>query len=158
MAEPGAPLLPRLASIVGEAHVLTADADIEPFVADWRGRYRGTARAVVLPVSTEEVAAVVRACAETGTSIVPQGGNTGLCGGAIPDERGRELVVALRRMNRVRISKRPIAVAFLHESRLTRAGMAVLRHFQKRAENSGGGLFASCKAARGANKSFMFLL
>ena len=102
MAEPGATLLPLLASIVGEAHVLTADADIEPFVADWRGRYRGTARAVVLPASTGEVAAVVRACAETGTAIVPQGGNTGLCGGAIPDERGREIVVALRRMNRVR--------------------------------------------------------
>lgn len=102
MAEPGAPLLPRLASIVGKAHVLTAGADIEPFVADWRGRFHGAARAVVLPGSTEEVSAVVRACAEAGAPIVPQGGNTGLCGGATPDERGREVVVALRRMNRVR--------------------------------------------------------
>jgi FAD/FMN-containing dehydrogenase len=102
MAEPGASLLPRLASIVGEAHVLTAAADIEPYVSDWRGRYRGTARAVVLPSSTDEVAAVVRACADTGTPIVPQGGNTGLCGGAAPDEDGREIVVSLRRMNRVR--------------------------------------------------------
>ena len=102
MAEPGAPLLPRLASIVGEAHVLTAPADIEPFESDWRGRYRGRARAVVLPASTDEVSAVVRACAETGTPIVPQGGNTGLCGGAVPDEAGGEVVVTLRRMNRVR--------------------------------------------------------
>jgi FAD/FMN-containing dehydrogenase len=102
MAEPGASLLPRLASIVGEAHVLTAAADIEPYVSDWRGRYRGTARAVVLPSATDEVAAVVRACADTGTPIVPQGGNTGLCGGAAPDEDGREIVVSLRRMNRVR--------------------------------------------------------
>jgi FAD/FMN-containing dehydrogenase len=102
MAEPGAPLLPRLASIVGEAHVLTAPADVEPFVGDWRGRYRGAARAVVLPGSTDEVSALVRACADTGTPIVPQGGNTGLCGGAVPDEAGREVVVALRRMNRVR--------------------------------------------------------
>jgi FAD/FMN-containing dehydrogenase len=100
MAEPGAPLLPRLASIVGEAHVLTAPSDVEPFVNDWRGRYRGHARAVVMPASTEEVSAVVRACAETGTPIVPQGGNTGLCGGATP-ETG-EIVLALRRMNRVR--------------------------------------------------------
>ena len=102
MAEPGAPLLPRLASIVGAGHVLTAPADIEPFVADWRGRYRGTARAVVLPGNTEEVASIVRACAETATPIVAQGGNTGLCGGAVPGAEGREIVVALRRMNRVR--------------------------------------------------------
>ncbi len=102
MAEPGAPLLPRLAGIVGEAHVLTSAADVEPFVADWRGRYRGRARAVVLPGSTEEVAAVVRACAETSTPIVAQGGNTGLCGGAVPHDEGLEIVVGLRRMNRVR--------------------------------------------------------
>jgi FAD/FMN-containing dehydrogenase len=102
MAEPGASLLPRLASIVGEAHVLTAPGDVEPYLRDWRGRYRGAARAVVLPSSTGEVSAVVRACADTGTPIVPQGGNTGLCGGATPDEGGREVVVSLRRMNRVR--------------------------------------------------------
>jgi FAD/FMN-containing dehydrogenase len=100
MAEPGALLLPRLASIVGEAHVLTAAADVEPFVNDWRGRYRGRARAIVLPASTDEVSAVVRTCAEAGTPIVPQGGNTGLCGGAIP--AAGEVVLALPRMNRVR--------------------------------------------------------
>ena len=102
MAEPGASLLPRLAGIVGEAHVHSAAPDVEPFVSDWRGRYRGRALAVVLPASTDEVSAVVQACAETGTPIVPQGGNTGLCGGAVPDESGGEVVVALRRMNRVR--------------------------------------------------------
>jgi len=102
MAELGASLLPRLAGIVGEAHVLTAPADVEPYVADWRGRYHGSARAVVLPASTEEVSAVVLACARSATPIVPQGGNTGLCGGAVPDDAGREIVVALRRMNRVR--------------------------------------------------------
>ena len=100
MAEAGASLLPRLAGIVGEAHVLTSAADIEPFVNDWRGRYRGTARAVVLPGATEEVSAVVRACAQAGTPIVPQGGNTGLCGGAAP--AADEIVLSLRRMNRVR--------------------------------------------------------
>jgi FAD/FMN-containing dehydrogenase len=100
MAELGAALLPRLASIVGEAHLLTAPADIEPFVNDWRGRYRGHPRAVILPASTAEVSAVVRACAEDGAPIVPQGGNTGLCGGATPG--AGEVVVAMRRMNRVR--------------------------------------------------------
>ena len=102
MAQPGATLLARLAGVVGASHVLTAAADVEPFVADWRGRYRGQAQAVVLPATTEEVAAVVRECAAAGVALVPQGGNTGLCGGSVPDGEGREIVVALRRMNRLR--------------------------------------------------------
>jgi len=102
MADPGATLPERLAGIVGGPHVLTAPADVEPYLADWRGRYRGTARAVVLPASTEEVAAVVRLCVAEGAPMVPQGGNTGLCGGATPDTQGREVVVGLRRMSRVR--------------------------------------------------------
>ncbi len=102
MADAGATLLARLAGIVGGAHVLSAPADVEPFLADWRGRFRGAARAVVKPGTTEEVAALVRACAETGTAVVPQGGNTGLCGGAVPDASGEEILVSLVRMNRVR--------------------------------------------------------
>lgn len=102
MAHPGATLLARLASAVGPTHVLTAAEDVEPFVADWRGRYRGQAQAVVLPGTTEEVAAVVRECAAAGVAIVPQGGNTGLCGGSVPNGGGREIVVGLRRMNRMR--------------------------------------------------------
>ena len=78
MADPGATLLERLAAVVGADHVLTADADVAPFLADWRGRYRGATRAVVRPGATAEVADVVRACAAAGTAIVPQGGNTGL--------------------------------------------------------------------------------
>ena len=102
MADPGATLLDRLARIVGDAHVLVAPADVEPFVTDWRGRYRGEALAVVAPGATDEVAAVVRACAAAGAPIVPQGGNTGLCGGAVPHAGGHEIVLTLRRMNRVR--------------------------------------------------------
>jgi FAD/FMN-containing dehydrogenase len=102
MADPGATLLARIAGIVGDAHVLSAPADIEPFLEDWRGRFRGAARAVVQPGSTEEVAAVVGACAEAGVAVVPQGGNTGLCGGAVPDASGEEILVSLVRMNRVR--------------------------------------------------------
>jgi FAD/FMN-containing dehydrogenase len=102
MANPGATLLARIAGIVGGAHVLSAPADIEPFLEDWRGRFRGAARAVVKPGSTDEVAAVVRICAETGISVVPQGGNTGLSGGAVPDESGTEILMSLVRMNRVR--------------------------------------------------------
>ncbi len=89
-----------LRAIVGSSRVLTADADLAPFCTDWRGRYTGKARCVVLPGSTEEVAAVVSACAAAGVAIVPQGGNTGLCGGATPT--GDEVVIALTRLNRVR--------------------------------------------------------
>ena len=102
MADPGATLLERLAAVVGPDHVLTADADVAPFLADWRGRYRGATRAVVRPGATAEVADVVRACAAAGTAIVPQGGNTGLCGGATPDATGHAVVLSLARMNRVR--------------------------------------------------------
>jgi FAD/FMN-containing dehydrogenase len=90
----------ELRQIVGESRVLTTAADIAPYCTDWRGRYSGAASCVVLPGNTEEVAAVVRACADTGAAIVPQGGNTGLCGGATPI--GGEVVISLTRLNRIR--------------------------------------------------------
>ncbi len=95
------PSLPEaLAAIVGAPHVLTAAADTAPYCTDWRGRYAGSALCVVRPGSTAEVAAVVKACAAAGVAVVPQGGNTGLCGGATPT-RG-EVVVSLGRLNRIR--------------------------------------------------------
>ena len=102
MAEPGATLLARLAAVVGADHVLTAAGDVAPHTTDWRGRYRGEALAVVRPASTGEVAAVVAACAEARTAVVPQGGNTGLVGGGTPHMSGDEIVLSLTRMNRVR--------------------------------------------------------
>ena len=102
MADPGATLLARVAAAVGPAHVLTAPADLEPYLVDWRGRYRGHALAVVRPGSTAEVARVVEACMQARTPIVPQGGNTSMCGGATPAERGNAVVVSLNRMTRVR--------------------------------------------------------
>jgi FAD/FMN-containing dehydrogenase len=102
MAESAAPLLATLKAIVGEANVLTSDTDVAPYVTDWRGRYRGSTRAVVRPSTTAEVAAVVRYCAEHGAPVVPQGGNTGLCGGATPREDGGEVVISLSRLTRVR--------------------------------------------------------
>ncbi len=102
MAESVSPLLPALKAIVGENNVLTAAADVAPYLTDWRGRYHGQARAVVRPGSTDEVAAVVRSCAEHGVAVVPQGGNTGLCGGATPHIDGEELLMSMARLNRVR--------------------------------------------------------
>jgi len=95
-------ILRDLENIVGAAHVLRGAADTEPFVADWRGRYRGTALCVVRPAGTAEVAAVVRLCAERRVPLVPQGGNTGVCGAAIPDASGGAVVLSLARMNRIR--------------------------------------------------------
>jgi len=94
-------LLTALQGVVGAAHVL-ADGDLSAYEVDWRKRYRGRALAVVRPGSTEEVAAVVRLCREHGTSLVPQGGNTGLVGGGVPDDSGRQLLLSLGRMQRIR--------------------------------------------------------
>ncbi|HEY4138275.1 MAG TPA: FAD-binding oxidoreductase, partial [Casimicrobiaceae bacterium] len=102
MGDTGATLLSRLTAAVGNSNVLTAPTDTEPYLVDWRGRYRGTAQAIVRPASTEEVAAVVRICADEGAAIVPQGGNTSMCGAATPDPSGKEVVVSLGRMNRIR--------------------------------------------------------
>ncbi len=97
----GDSLTATLAGIVGPANVLAGAADLAPCLSDWRGRYRGAARCLVRPASTAEVAAVVRACAAAGAAIVPQGGNTSLCGAATPDETGNAVVVSLGRMNRI---------------------------------------------------------
>ena len=95
------PLIAQLARVVGTAQVLTDPADIAPFVTDWRGRYRGAAQCVVRPGNTAEVAAVVKVCAEAGAPIVPQGGNTSLCGAATPDASGGAVVISLSRLNRI---------------------------------------------------------
>ena len=91
----------QLAQIVGATNVLTEPADIAPFVTDWRGRYRGAALCVVRPADTAEVAAVVRACAAANTPIVPQGGNTSLCGAATPDGEGRAVLLSLSRLRHI---------------------------------------------------------
>jgi FAD/FMN-containing dehydrogenase len=102
MAEFGATLHDRLKAIVGDANVLSASEDVAPYLTDCRDRYHGATLAVVKPGTTDEVAAVVATCSQLGLAIVPQGGNTGMCGGATPDAAGREIVVSLARMNRVR--------------------------------------------------------
>lgn len=94
-------LIAQLRAIVGHAHVLT-DGDLSAYEQDWRKREKGKALAVVRPASTQEVADVVKACAAAGTSIVPQGGNTGLSVGSTPDASGQQVVLSLQRMQAVR--------------------------------------------------------
>lgn len=96
-----ASLLDTLRATVGAAHVLT-DGDLSAWQDDWRKRWHGRALAVVRPGSTDEVAAVVRACAAQGVPIVPQGGNTGLVGGGVPDASGTQVLLSLKRLNRIR--------------------------------------------------------
>ncbi|QQP87824.1 FAD-binding oxidoreductase [Skermanella sp. TT6] len=97
-----AAFLDRLRSIVGPAGHIDAPGDMEPYVAEWRGRYRGTTPLVLRPATTRELSEVVKACWEAGVPIVPQGGNTSLVGGSIPSQDGSEVLVSLSRLNRVR--------------------------------------------------------
>ncbi len=94
-------LIQDLARIVGDAHVLH-EGDLSAWELGWRKRSRGKALAVVRPATTEQVATVVRACAAANTPIVPQGGNTGLVVGGIPDASGTQVVMSLQRMHAVR--------------------------------------------------------
>ncbi|MCZ6636969.1 MAG: FAD-binding oxidoreductase [Alphaproteobacteria bacterium] len=95
-------ILARLGKAVGARGMITDAADMAPYVLDQRGLFEGNAAAVLRPASTEETAALVSICAETGTPIVPQGGNTGLVGGSVPDGEGNAIVLNLGRMNKIR--------------------------------------------------------
>jgi len=92
-------LLSELAAILGPKGLLTEAADIAPYVTDFRGRRSGTALAVLLPATTEEAAAAIRAVTARGIAVFPQGGNTGLCYGAVPQAG---VVIGLKRMRRLR--------------------------------------------------------
>jgi FAD/FMN-containing dehydrogenase len=95
-------LIEQLKSIVGPKGWTTDPAELEPRTREWRGVVFGSTPIVVSPASTAEVSSVVRACAEAGVAVVPQGGNTGMCAGAVPDESGTQIVLSLARMNRIR--------------------------------------------------------
>eukprot|EP01034_Spumella_vulgaris_P039652 gene39652-48998_t len=128
-----AALIAQLRQICGLANVLTHEdtiADLSPWEQDWRKRVHGRALAVVRPGDTAQVAAVVKACAATGTSIVPQGGNTGLVVGGVPDGSGTQIVLSMTRMNAVR------AVDPANLTITVEAG-CVLQNLQAAAENAG---------------------
>lgn len=99
---PSPDLLARLAALLGPKGYTTDADSMAPWLTDWRGKYIGRAAAMLSPGSTEEVAAVVRLCAAEQAALVPQGGNSGMVGGATPDPGGNQLLLSLRRMNRIR--------------------------------------------------------
>ena len=95
-------LAARFASIVGSGNALSAQTDVEPYIVERRGLYPGRSRLVLLPGSADEVSKIMALATKTGTAIVPQGGNTGLVGGGVPDASGDQVVMSLSRMNRIR--------------------------------------------------------
>jgi FAD/FMN-containing dehydrogenase len=132
----------QLGDIVGAANVLTAPQDTRPYFTDWRRQYTGSAQCVVRPASTAEVARVVALCAAHSVAIVPQGGNTGLSGGSVPTGNGREIVLALARMNRIRELDR------LNDTITVEAG-CVLANVQRAADEAAR-LFPLSLAAEGS--------
>ncbi len=103
MLRPPSPaLLDSLASLLGPRGFSREAEAMEPWLGDWRGRYRGRAAALLSPATAAEVQAIVGRCAEAMVALVPQGGNTSMVGGATPDVEGGALLVSLRRMNSVR--------------------------------------------------------
>ena len=95
-------VIERLKSAVGAGGAIEDPAEMAGFLVDERRLFHGKAPIVLRPASTEEVAKIVSICAEKGIGIVPQGGNTGLCGGSVPDDSGAQVVLSLSRMNRIR--------------------------------------------------------
>ena len=91
-----------LGEILGLDGVLTEGPDLEPYLVDHRKLYHGHALAVVLPRTVEHVSRILKFCNDHGIGVIPHGGNTGYCGGATPDESGEQIVICMRRMNRIR--------------------------------------------------------
>lgn len=133
--------LDELKKIVGPQHVLS-DSQAEASLTDWRGRYSGQALAVVRPGNTDEVAQVVRWCLANKVPIVPQGGNTGLCGGATPDQSGTALVLSLTRLDTIR------SVDLDNDTMVVEAG-CILQDIQQAAQEAGR-LFPLSLAAEGS--------
>src|SRR5450759_3439717 len=132
----------RLRAIVGDAGVITSAQDMAPYLCDWRGNLAGAARCVVRPAASVEVAQVVKLCAQDRIPIVPQGGNTGLVGGSVPDSTGDAVVLSLKRMNRIR------AVDTANDTLIAEAG-CILMDIQQAASDHGR-LFPLRLAAEGS--------
>jgi len=133
--------LDTLRSVTGPAHVL-CDGDLTAYTQDWRKRAQGQALAVVRPANVQEVAAIVKACAAAGVSLVPQGGNTGLAVGSVPDASGTQVVLSLQRMQAVR------AMDAANLTITVEAG-CILQNLQDSAEKAGF-LFPLSLAAEGS--------
>src|SRR5258705_3539167 len=102
LRSPSATDLAALKSIAGPGGSLEAPGDVEPFLVDFRKLYHGKSALVLLPSSTEQVSKILAYCHTHDIGLVPHGGNTSYCGGPVPDESGTQVVLGLRRLNKVR--------------------------------------------------------
>ena len=135
-------ILDRMAGIIGAKNIIT-DADaMVPYLKEWRDLFRGKAQGIVRPGSTAEVAELVKLAAETGTVLVPQGGNTGLVGGQIPISEGKEVILSLQRLDKIR------AVDTDGDTMIVEAGVT-LKRAQDAAE-AAGRLFPLSLASEGS--------
>jgi len=139
---PSAAFIAACRDAIGAAHVLTDSHDTASYLTDWRRRYTGAACAVLCPATPDEVAALVKLAVEYRIALVPQGGNTGLVGGATPDASGSQAVLSLRRLNRVRDIDP-------HNNTITVEAGVILADVQARAEEAGR-LFPLSLAAEGS--------
>ena len=138
----GRGLIAAFEAIVGPAHVLTLPADMASYLSEPRDLFKGSALCIVRPGATAEVAAIVRLCSETGTPIVPQGGNTGLVGGQIPGNGDRAIVLSLQRMRALR------EIDLASNTMTVEAGM-ILANAQAEADRAGR-LFPLSLASEGS--------
>ena len=133
MLYPSPGLLDKLADLLGPKGYSSDPELLEPWLTDWRGRYRGEAAAMLSPSSREEVAEIVTLCSAEGVPLVPQGGNTSMVGGATPPAEGGALLLSLRRMNRIRSldpeANLAVCEAGLILAELHQAALAVGRRF-----------------------------
>ena len=125
----GNDVLQRLKSVVGPAGTIDDPSDIAPYCRAWRGIWAGDAPLVLRPANAEEVAALVRICAETGTAIVPQGGITGLTGASQPHEDRSEVIISTQRMKRIR------GIDIANDTMTVDAGV-ILREIQQAASDA----------------------
>jgi len=135
-------VIQRLQDLLGSAGVLFEKEDLAPFLTDWRGIFSGSALAVALPKTTEQVAQVVKLCGELKVKIVPQGGNTGLCGGATPEGDNAQIILSLKRLNQIREMD-------LENQTITVEAGCILQTVQEKVQASGA-FFPLSLAAQGS--------
>ena len=132
----------QLSQVLEKKYILTQDEDKAPYLTDWRKRFTGKAFAVLLPSTSNEVAAIVKLCAQYQIALVPQGGHTGFCGGATPDNSGKQVILNLKRMNQIR------EIDIANQTITLEAGCILQSVQEKAAEN--GYLFPLSLGAEGS--------
>ena len=120
-------LLERFAKVVGDRFALRSPTDIDPYVHEPRGLYGGRTPLVLRPGTVEEVSRIMKLATETRTAVVPQSGNTGLVGGQQPDRSGRQVVLSLARLDRIR-------EVDVHSNTITAEAGVILQNLQEAAD------------------------